>query len=119
MKIQKVVANRRTRRTHRSRSNLNPCRMRLSVHETSKHFYAPLIDDVNSCTVAAASTCEPSLRQRSVRPNLEGAKVVAALIAERVLAVGVRDVSLDRGSRRYHGRVAAFADAARTAGLIF
>lgn len=119
MKIQKVVANRRARRTHRSRSNLNPCRMRLSVHVTSKHFYAQVIDDVNSVTLASASTCEASLRQRNVRPNVEGAKVVAALIAERVLAVGVKDVSLDRGSRRYHGRVAAFADAARASGLIF
>ncbi len=119
MKSQKLIANRRVRRAHRARAKLNPCRMRLSLHVSSKHIYAQLIDDTMSLTLAAASTCEKLLKDRNVRPNLEGAKLVAELIAERVLAAGIRTVSLDRGSRRYHGRVAAFADAARSAGLVF
>lgn len=95
-------------------------RPRLSIHRTNLHIYAQIIDDKAGVTLAAASTVEKDLRaQMKNGGNVDAAKVVGALIAERAKAAGVTDVVFDRGGCIYHGRVKALAEAAREGGLTF
>ena len=71
-------------------------------------------------TVAAASSLEKTMRQGAkTGANMEAAKAVGKLIAERAKEKGVKDVVFDRGGYLYHGRVKALADAAREGGLKF
>jgi large subunit ribosomal protein L18 len=51
--------------------------------------------------------------------NIDAAKAVGKLVAQRAVEKGVKDVVFDRGGYRYHGRIKALADAAREAGLKF
>jgi len=93
-------------------------RPRLAVFRSHKHMYAQIIDDVAGKTLAAASTLEKELREAfPYGGNKSAAAAVGKLIAERALAAGVRQAALDRRHYKYHGRVAALADAARDAGL--
>ena len=95
-------------------------RKRLSVFRSSKHIYAQLIDDNKGETLAAASSIEKPLREGAkTGANIDAAKVVGKLIAERAKEKGIKDVIFDRGGYLYHGRVKALADAAREAGLNF
>jgi large subunit ribosomal protein L18 len=93
-------------------------RPRLAVFRSNKHIVAQVIDDSRGHTIAAASTVEASLRAGSTG-NVEAAKAIGTLIAERAKDKGVTTVIFDRGGARYHGRVAAVAEAARAAGLEF
>ncbi len=94
-------------------------RPRLNVFRSNDHIYAQVIDDERGHTLAAASTLEPALRSQPGRLTVEKARIVGQLVGERALAQGVRKVVFDRGGYRYHGRVAALADGARSAGLEF
>jgi len=95
-------------------------RKRLSVFRSSKHIYAQVIDDDAGVTVAAASSAEKAAREGlKTGANVDAAKTVGKLIAERAKEKGVKDVIFDRGGYLYHGRVKALADAAREAGLNF
>ncbi len=95
-------------------------RLRLSVHRSNQHIYAQLLDDASGRTVATASTLEGALRSSLKNgSNIDAAKAVGTLIAERALAAKVDEVVFDRGGYLYHGRVKALADAAREAGLKF
>ena len=95
-------------------------RARLSVHRSSKHIYAQVIDDVTGVTVAAASTMEKTMRDGGkTGANVEAAKAVGKLLAQRAIEKGIKDVVFDRGSYLYHGRIKALADAAREGGLNF
>ncbi len=79
-----------------------------------------LIDDVKGETLAAASSLEKSMREgRKTGANIEAAKAVGKLIAERAKEKGITDVVFDRGGYMYHGRIKALADAAREGGLNF
>jgi large subunit ribosomal protein L18 len=91
-------------------------RPRLAVYRSLNHIYAQLVDDEQGRTLAAASSTEKQLRGPS-GGNVEAAKRVGQAIAERALATGVDSVVFDRGGYLYHGRVKAFTDAARAAGL--
>ncbi len=91
-------------------------RPRLAVFRSNRHIVAQVIDDRQGRTLAAASTVEAELRGPGTG-NAEAAAKVGRLIAERAQAAGVTKVVFDRGGSRYHGRVAALADAAREAGL--
>ena len=95
-----------------------PERPRLAVFRSNRHIVAQVIDDVAGRTIAAASTVEAALRTEATG-NAEAAAHVGRLVAERAKEKGVAKVVFDRGSSRYHGRVAALADAARDAGLEF
>lgn len=92
-------------------------RPRLAVFRSLKHIYAQVIDDRTGRTLASASSNE----KQSTVPggNIEGAKNIGKLIAERAIAQGIKAVVYDRGGYLYHGRVKALADAAREAGLEF
>ena len=109
---------RRKRRTrYRLVKNANG-RTRLSVIRSGRHIYAQVIDDLAGATVATASTNEKASKVAKSW-NLEAAKAVGKLVAERALAKGVKQVVFDRGGYIYHGRVKALADAAREGGLEF
>ena len=110
----------RQRRHRRLRKTLagTAARPRVALSRSNKHISAQIIDDESGRTLAAASSVEPSLRG-AVGGNVEGAKAVAAVLAERARAANITAVVFDRGGYDYHGRVAAFADALRQAGLEF
>ena len=111
------------RRRDRTRFKLRQTakgRARLSVHRSSRHIYAQIIDDGAGRTLAAASTLDAGLRgELKTGADKEAASAVGRLIAERAKAAGVERVVFDRGAYMYHGRVKALADAAREGGLDF
>ena len=95
-------------------------RARLSVFRSSKHIYAQLIDDVKGTTLVAASSLEKDMRgSLKTGANVDAAKAVGKLVAQRAIEKGIKDVVFDRGGYIYHGRVKALADAAREGGLNF
>ena len=91
-------------------------RPRLSVHRSTGHIYAQLIDDQAGVTLASASSLAAKLPTGG---NVAAAKEIGKAVAEAALAKGVKKVVFDRGGYLYHGRVKALADAAREAGLEF
>ncbi len=95
-------------------------RPRLSVFRSGRQIYAQVIDDEAGRTLAAASSLEKAMREQlKTGADVEAAKAVGKLVAERALAAGVTEVVFDRGGYLYHGRVKALADAAREGGLSF
>ena len=95
-------------------------RARLSVFRSSKHIYAQVIDDRKGETVVSASSVEKEMRSGlKTGADIEAAKAVGKLLAERAASKGITDLVFDRGGYRYHGRVKALADAAREGGLKF
>ena len=93
-------------------------RPRLAVFRSNNHITAQVIDDISGKTLAAASTTEADLRSGATG-NIDAAKKIGGLIADRAKAAGVTTVVFDRGGFMYHGRIAAVADAAREGGLEF
>ena len=122
MNHQRAKYEQRLRRRFRvsKRARGTPERPRLCVFRTLKHMYAQVIDDQAGKTLVAASTVDKDLRG-GVKGggNKAAAQVVGKAIAQRALAAGVKDVCFDRREFKYHGRVAALAQAAREAGLNF
>ncbi len=107
----------RVRRAIRARAYGRP---RLSVFRSSKQIYAQIIDDEKGVTVVAASSLEKANRDTlKSGANVDAAKVVGKLLAERAVAQGIKTVVFDRGAYMYHGRVKALADGAREGGLEF
>ena len=119
------LSDRTARRTATVRRNVKLAagasgRARLTVFRSSKHIYAQLIDDNKGATLASASSLEKTLRESAkTGANIDAAKAVGKLIAERAKEKGIKDVVFDRGGYLYHGRVKALADAARAGGLNF
>ena len=111
------------RRRARSRTKLRKSangRPRLTVHRSSKHIYAQIIDDQAGNTMAAASTLDADFKKASkTTADASAAAVVGKLVAERAKEKGIDTVVFDRGGYIFHGRVKALADAAREAGLKF
>ena len=114
----KARTNRRKATVRRAIKDAATGRARLSVHRSSKHIYAQVIDDLKGATVAAASSLEKDMRAKT-GANIDAAKAVGKLVAQRSVEKGVKDVVFDRGGYRYHGRIKALADAAREGGLKF
>ena len=118
-----TVIDRTLRRTAKVRRNIRRAaggRARLSVFRSSKHIYAQVIDDIKGETLASASSLEKTLREGlKTGANIDAAKAVGKVLAERAAAKGVKEVVFDRGGYLYHGRVKALADAAREGGLKF
>lgn len=109
----------RLRRARRSRVKIRQLGFdRLSVTRTPRHIYAQIIAADGAKVLACASTVEKDLRS-SATGNIEAAKRVGGLIAERAKAAGVQSVAFDRSGFKYHGRVKALAEAAREGGLEF
>ncbi|MGL4463280.1 MAG: 50S ribosomal protein L18 [Planctomycetia bacterium] len=122
MGLQQTINRQRLRRSNHVRRRLRGTteRPRLTVFRSGRHISAQIIDDERGVTLASAST-----QQKEVADGLDGtanteaAKRVGAALAERALAAGVTMVAFDRGHYKYHGRIAALADAAREKGLKF
>jgi large subunit ribosomal protein L18 len=93
-------------------------RARLHVHRSGKHIYAQVIDDLKGLTLASASSLEKDMRGKT-GANVDAAKAVGKLVAQRAVEKGVKDVVFDRSGFRYHGRIKALGDAAREGGLNF
>lgn len=111
---------RRRARVRRALKAAGGGRPRLSIHRSSKHIYAQVIDDVKGETIAAASSIEKTIREAGrTGADIEAAKTVGKLVADRALAKGIAEVIFDRGGFLFHGRVKALADAAREGGLKF
>lgn len=89
---------------------------RLAIYRSLNHIYAQVIDDQHGQTLVSASSTEKELRGNT-GGNLEAARRIGQVIAERALAKGIDHVVFDRGGYLYHGRVKALTDAARAAGL--
>jgi large subunit ribosomal protein L18 len=123
VKIGKGVAAKgaaRKRRHDRVRKKVSgsATRPRLVVTRSSRHVVAQVVDDVARVTLASASTMDASIRGGDA-DKTEQARQVGVLVAERAKAAGIDSVVFDRGGNRYHGRIAALADAAREGGLAF
>ena len=119
---QRLVQTRRLRRQRHVRNRLSGTtqRPRLAVFRSSKHIYAQMINDETGTTLVAASTMEPDIKaQVKYGGNKAAAKVVGRVVAERAKQAGIDKICFDRRSYKYHGRVAALAQAAREAGLKF
>ena len=122
MDHQKQKWKRRRRRYRRVRGKVTGTteRPRLSVYRSLSNIYAQVIDDGAGRTLAAASSLSLELREADAGGgNVKGAEAVGRLIAEKAKAAGVEQVSFDRGSYKYHGRIRALAAAARESGLKF
>ena len=94
-----------------------PERPRLNVFRSNANIYAQIIDDVNGVTLVAANTLEKDFE--GTTSNIEAAKKVGQIVAERAKEKGIEQVVFDRNGYLYHGRVAALAEGAREAGLKF
>lgn len=97
---------------------------RLSVHRTNLHIYATIISAAGDRVLVSASTAEAEVRAQLTAEghngsNVAAAKIVGARLAEKAKAAGIESCAFDRSGYRYHGRVAALAEAAREAGLKF
>jgi large subunit ribosomal protein L18 len=119
---EKRIGRQRERRAVRVRNRLkhDATRPRLCIFRSHKHTYAQIIDDLAGRTLAATSTLDKDVRA-AVRygGNKTAAVAIGKAIAARAIAAGVKEVVFDRRQYKYHGRVAALADAAREAGLVF
>ncbi|MGE0757233.1 MAG: 50S ribosomal protein L18 [Pirellulaceae bacterium] len=118
----KVINVRRQRREFHTRRKVRGTveRPRLTVFRSHKNIYCQIVDDVARRTLVSASTKEPEVKSSvGYGGNKPAAQIVGRKLAERALAAGIKQVCFDRGHLKYHGRVAALADAAREAGLSF
>jgi large subunit ribosomal protein L18 len=112
----------RLKRKRRVRSRIQGSleRPRLNVFRSLKHIYVQAIVDTEGKTLASVSTLSPELRGKFKYPgNVNAAKEVGELIAQKCLEKGIQKVVFDRGGYLYHGRIKALAEAARAKGLIF
>lgn len=109
----------RLRRARSTRMKIrNNGAYRLCINRTPRHIYAQITTATGDKVVVAASTLEENLRADGTG-NVDAAKKVGHLIAERAKGAGIDAVAFDRSGFKYHGRVKALADAAREAGLQF
>ncbi|MDD2208068.1 MAG: 50S ribosomal protein L18 [Bacilli bacterium] len=108
----------RQRRHARVRKNISGTNEipRLNVFRSNKEIFAQIINDETGTTLVSSSSVELKIKNGG---NIEGAKLVGADIAKKANKVKIKKVIFDRGGYLYHGRVAALAEAARTAGLEF
>ncbi|MDP6442355.1 MAG: 50S ribosomal protein L18 [Pirellulaceae bacterium] len=122
MKKRKLINKQRLRRRRHSRKKTqgDADQPRLCVTRSHYNMACQLVDDDRGVTLASASTRDKGLRETiTYGGNKDAAALVGKAIAEKALAAGIKSVRFDRGHARYHGRVAALADAAREAGLSF
>lgn len=120
MKHEKTINRQRGRRRNRVRNKVKrfSTRPRMSVFRSARHIFVQIIDDEAGKTLAAVGTMDKELRADiGYGGNQEAARVVGQAIAKKAADAGVKQVAFDRREYKYHGRVAALADAARDAGL--
>ena len=95
-------------------------RPRLTVFRSLRHIYAQIVDDETGCTLASASSLKDITGgEKKAHGNKEAATQIGQVIAKKAIDVGIRQVILDRNGYRYHGRIKAVAEGARSGGLKF
>lgn len=111
----------RQRRGRRTRAKIKELGVnRLTVYKTSQHTYAQVIAPCGATVIASASTLDKDARKDVKHGgNVEAAKLVGKLVAERAVKAGITNVAFDRSGFKFHGRIKALADAARENGLQF
>ena len=111
----------RLRRAKKTRMKIRELEaVRLSVHRTPKHIYAQVISTDGSSVLVSASTLDVLIKKKvKSTGNVDAAKLVGTLIAERAKKAGIEMVAFDRSGYNYHGRIKALAEAAREGGLQF
>jgi len=122
MKLLKRISGQRQKRAWRVRKKIRGSveRPRLTVFRSNKHIYAQIVDDAAGNSLVAASTAETEIcGENENGGNKAAASKVGKALAARALEKGIKQVAFDRGRYRYHGRIAALADAARDGGLDF
>jgi large subunit ribosomal protein L18 len=116
----KMQARKRRQRRVRSRVTGTPERPRLSVYRSLGNIYVQVIDDAAGKTLASASTIDSEIAaQLKDKSKVDAARIVGKVVAERAKTAGITQVVFDRAGYQYHGRVAALAEGAREAGLVF
>jgi large subunit ribosomal protein L18 len=116
----KLTQRKRRHQRIRARVRGSVARPRLCVFRSSKHIYAQLIDDRDGKTIAACSSTEANFATEGAKgSNVAGARRVGELLAGRALEHGIKAAVFDRAGYKYHGRVKALADGARSQGLFF
>ena len=117
----KIKAIRRTRRKKHVRKKVfgTTERPRLTITRSNRNIHCQVVDDTRGVTLASASTLEKAVREQidGYAGNRKGAEQVGTLIATRAKDAGVQRLAFDRNGYRYHGRVAALADAVRKEGI--
>lgn len=96
-----------------------PERLRLSVYRGNSNIYSQIIDDTKGVTLAAASSVSPELKGKIKGFTVETARQVGELLAQKAKEAGIEKVVFDRGGYKYHGKVKALSDGARSGGLKF
>ncbi|PKL36137.1 MAG: 50S ribosomal protein L18 [Spirochaetae bacterium HGW-Spirochaetae-1] len=121
--MDKLTANKKTviRRKFRIKKKIraHKGKLRLCISRSNKNFYAQIIDDEQSKTLLGLSTLAPEFKSQKNTGNKEAAKALGKAIAEKAVALGIKNVVFDRNGNLYHGKIKAFADAARENGLEF
>jgi large subunit ribosomal protein L18 len=110
---------RRKRRVNRVRNSIRRCstrQYRLSVFRSNSNIYAQLVDDAKGVTVGSVNTLQDGTSSAN-GGSVAAATDVGTKIGELAAGLNISEAALDRGPYRYHGRIAALADAARAAGL--
>ncbi|MDF1535316.1 MAG: 50S ribosomal protein L18 [bacterium] len=120
-RIEDKKRTRQARRTRiRGRLQGTTQRPRLSVFRSARHIYAQIVDDAVGAVLASASTMDNQIRETlKTGGNMDAAREVGKLIAQRAASKKIENVAFDRGGFKYHGRVQALAEAAREGGLKF
>ena len=116
MSVKKETRLRRARKARLKMRELEA--VRLCVYRSSQHIYAQVVSADGAKVLVSASTVEKDLRSGATG-NVEAAKKVGLLVAERAKAAGIEVVAFDRSGFKYHGRIKALADSAREHGLKF
>lgn len=96
-----------------------PERLRLSVYRGNANIYSQIIDDTKGVTLVAASSISPEIKGKTKGFTVETAKQVGELLAKKAKEAGIEKVVFDRGGYKYHGKVKALSDGARSGGLKF
>ena len=100
--------------------NTNKKQLRLSIYRSNKHIYAQIIDDLNYKTLISCSSLEKNFKQLfNNTNNSENAWIIGRVLAERSLKKKIQKVVFDKGLYKYHGRIKALAEGARTGNLKF
>ena len=95
-------------------------RPRLAVFRSNNHMYAQIIDDTVGNTLVAASTLEKEVKAELEKTNnVDAAAYLGTVLGKKAVEAGITEVVFDRGGFIYQGKIQAFADAAREAGLVF
>ncbi len=119
LQLKKARYERRKLRVKRKIKAGNISKLRLCISRSNRGFYAQIIDDVKGHTLVAASTYEKDFLQMKVKGNKEAAAALGKILAEKAVSQNIKSVVFDRNGYLYHGKVKAFADAAREHGLEF